>query len=166
MTIKQSGGHAYFDLSKNKSINIKIDKIELRDGFYRSACQYYSAVKILFPKIELMNVTMSNAAFSCELFLKAILYGFDINFGKTHQLEKLFALLPERAKDYIKQNIAIENKEIEFLQCLNEQSKAFEMFRYSCEVKCIAFKIDFLPALADILKFVYESLINESKNIM
>ena len=58
-----------------------------------------------------MPVTLANAAFSCELFLRAILYGFGVDFSKTHGLKGLFEKLPENEQEYISKNIGIKNSQ-------------------------------------------------------
>ena len=45
---------------------------------------------------------------------------------------------------------------------LHENGNAFIVYRYACERKDMCGHIDFLFALADILKFVYESLAREN----
>ena len=103
-------------------------------------------------------VTLSNAAFSCELFLKSLLYGFETRFNNIHELERLFKLL---TTDYIAQNIAIENRDTEFPLRLHEQNKAFEIYRYMSELKGIIGDPIFLLAFADILKFICTRLFIE-----
>ncbi|WP_300712896.1 HEPN domain-containing protein [uncultured Acetatifactor sp.] len=109
-----------------------------------------------------MPVTLANVAFSCELFLKAILYGFGVDFSKTHGLKGLFEKLPQNEQEYISKNIGIENREKEFYLCLKEQDQAFPEYRYMCEAKAMSANPVFLFAFAHILKFVYESLVREN----
>ena len=110
-----------------------------------------------------MPVTLANVAFSCELLLKAILYGFGVDFSKTHGLKGLFEKLPQNEQEYISKNIAIENREKEFYLCLQEQDQAFPEYRYMCEAKAMSANPKFLFAFAHILKFVYESLVSENE---
>ena len=110
-----------------------------------------------------MPVTLANVAFSCELLLKAILYGFGVDFSKTHRLKGLFEKLPQNEQEYISKNIAIENRETEFYLCLQEQDQAFPEYRYMCEAKAMSANPKSLFAFAHILKFVYESLVRENE---
>lgn len=87
-----------------------------------------------------MPVTLANVAFSCELLLKAILYGFGVDFSKTHGLKGLFEKLPQNEQEYISKNIAIENRETEFYLCLQEQDQAFPEYRYMCAAKAMSGK--------------------------
>lgn len=162
MDSKDTNGFAPFDLSKTRKFDRNTDKQALCKNFYKSASLYYDAARYLLVNLDLMPVTLSNIAFSCELFLKAILYGFGIDFNNTHGLKNLFELLPKSERTYIANNIAIKDREKEFPLCLNEQNSAFIEYRYMCEAKAITSNPVFLFAFADILKFVYESLVKEN----
>ena len=153
---------APFDLSKTPKYDKKVDQKHLAKSFYRLACQYYEVSLFTLCNLNWMPVTMANAAFSCELFLKAILYGFGISFGNVHGLEDLFKLLPQKEQDFIAKNINIKNRENEFYLCLSEQSKAFTEYRYMCEAKSMAGNPIFLFEFAQILKFDYETLAKEN----
>lgn len=78
-----------------------------------------------------------------------------------HNIEDLFKLLPSNEQDYIKNNICLKDK-TEFALLLHENGNAFIVYRYACERKDMCGHIDFLFALADILKFVCESLAKEN----
>ena len=110
-----------------------------------------------------MPVILANMAFSCKLFLKAILYDFGVDFSKTHGLKGLFEKLPQNEQEYILKNIAIENGKKEFYLCLQEQNQAFPKYRYMCEAKAMSANPRFLFAFAHILKFVYKSLVRENE---
>lgn len=153
---------APFDLTKTRKFDRTTDKVQLAIKTYDLANNYYEAAKILIKKhIELMPVILTNISFSCELYLKALLYGYNTDFGNVHGLKDLFEKLPKSEQDYISQNIAIENRDKEFHLCLAEQNKAFVEYRYMNEVKAITAHPIFLFAFADILKFVSKSLIEE-----
>lgn len=153
---------APFDLSKTRKFDRKKDQESLRKSFYRLGTQYFEVSCFTIKNLNWMSVTLANVAFSCELFLKAILYGFGVDFSKTHGLKGLFEKLPQDEKEYISTNIAIENREKEFYLCLQEQDQAFPEYRYMCEAKVMSANPRFLFAFADILKFVYESLVREN----
>ena len=153
---------APFDLAKTPKYNKQTDQEHLSKNFYKLALQYYEVSLYTLSKPAWISVTMANAAFACELLLKALLYGFGISFGNIHGLQDLFKLLPKREQDYIADNIAIENREREFSLCLSEQNKAFTEYRYMCEAKAMVGNPRFLLAFADILKFVYQALAKEN----
>ena len=146
---------APFDLSKTRKFDRKKDQESLRKSFYKLGVQYF----------EVSCLTLANVAFSCELLLKAILYGFGVDFSKTHGLKGLFEKLPQNEQEYISKNIAIENREKEFYICLQEQDQAFPEYRYMCEAKAMSANPKFLFAFAHILKFVYESLVRENEKM-
>lgn len=153
---------APFDLAKSRKYNRNTDQFALSKGFYELASVYYDVALHIALRPEWMSVTLSNIAFSCELFLKSLLYGFGIDFKNTHGLKNLFELLPQNEQSYIEGNIKIENREIEFQLCLKEQNDAFVEYRYMCGAKSIVGNPLFLLAFADILKFVHDALVKEN----
>ena len=157
------GEFAPFDLTQTPKFDRTTDKVELAIRSYEIANKYLAAAKLLLEKsFEYMPVVLSNVAFSCELYLKALLHGYAIDFGNAgHGLYDLFQLLPDYVRDYISQNIAIENRDAEFNLSLKEQNTAFVTYRYMNEVKTITANPGFLFAFALILKFVYEMLTKE-----
>ena len=154
---------APFDLSKTRKFDRKKDQVSLRKSFYKLGVQYFEVSCFTIKNLNWMPVTLANVAFSCELLLKAILYGFGVDFSKTHGLKGLFEKLPQNEQEYISKNIAIENRETEFYLCLQEQDQAFPEYRYMCEAKTMSANPKFLFAFAHILKFVYESLVRENE---
>lgn len=154
---------APFDLSKTRKFDRKKDQDSLRKSFYKLGVQYFEVSCFTIKNLNWMPVTLANVAFSCELLLKAILYGFGVDFSKTHGLKGLFEKLPQNEQEYISKNIAIENRETEFYLCLQEQDQAFPEYRYMCEAKAMSANPKFLFAFAHILKFVYESLVRENE---
>ena len=159
-----------FDLSKTRKYDKKTDKDKLSKNFYKDAKIYLEVAMHCFSfNLNWMPAVLCNISFSCELFLKAILYGFGIDFKNTHGLKNLFEKLPENKqsfikKSFIKKNILMKNTEEEFMRCLAEQNEAFTQYRYMCEAKSIVGNPKFLFAFADILKDVYESLVKENLN--
>ncbi len=89
---------APFDLKKSRKYNRNTDQLALCKSFYELASAYYDVARHTFPCFEWMPVTLSNAAFSCELFLKSLLYGFGIDFKNTHGLKNLFEFLPQSGR--------------------------------------------------------------------
>ena len=154
---------APFDLSKTRKFDRKKDQDSLRKSFYKLGVQYFEVSCFTIKNLNWMPVTLANVAFSCELLLKAILYGFGVDFSKTHGLKGLFEKLPQNEQEYISKNIAIENRETEFYLCLQEQDHAFPEYRYMCAAKAMSANPKFLFAFAHILKFVYESLVRENE---
>lgn len=152
---------AYSDLVKTRESCNKQDHRKLCKSFYDLASLYFEVARHTSLNFKWEPVTLSNAAFSCELFLKSLLYGFETKFNNIHELERLFKLLPTDVQDYIAQNIAIENRDTEFPLRLHEQNRAFEIYRYMSELKGIIGDPIFLLAFADILKFICNRLFIE-----
>lgn len=69
---------APFDLKKNRQLNENKDNNFRAKSFYRQGREFYLASKFLFDcgKLDFMNVIATNLAFSCELFIKALLISF------------------------------------------------------------------------------------------
>ena len=165
--IEHSTGFAPFDLTKTLKFDRKTEKVELAVRTYDLANIYFSAARVLLDKsIEYMPVVLTNISFACELYLKALLYGYNTDLSNIHGLKDLFEKLPEDIQSYIANNIAIENREYEFPLCLAEQNTAFVTYRYMNEAKRIAAHPIFLFAFAHILQFVYETLTEESNEII
>lgn len=109
------GCFAPFDLTKTPKFDRKADKVELAVRSYELANKYFDAATLLFKQsFEYMPVVLTNVSFACELYLKALLHGYGTDFGNTHGLKNLFEKLPNNIKNYVAQNIAIENRETEF----------------------------------------------------
>lgn len=162
----ESAVFAPFDLVITPKFDKNTDKVKLAVNSYELANLYFVAASLLINNsLELMPVILSNVSFSCELYLKALLFGYEIDFGNTHGLKNLFDKLPLDIKDYISWNIDIDNREREFELCLAELNEAFVTYRYMNEVKSIAANPRFLFAFAHILKYVYETLTEEQNTI-
>lgn len=157
---EESDDFSPFDLSNVPKFNKKTDRIELSIKSFGIANRYLSAAKMLNDKniLYYLPVILTNVSFACELYLKAMLFGYNIDFGNTHGLNDLFKLLPDGLQNYISQNISIKNREKEFHLCLAEQNNAFVIYRYINEAKCITANPVFLFAFAHILQFSYKQL--------
>lgn len=117
--------------------NAQNENVLLGEAAYGSAKKYYRAASILAKAdSKLMPVICVNFAFSCELFLKAILYKHNITPEKVHSLNDLFAMLPERIQKQIKGKAVFkyESKE-DFDMILKANSNAFGFIRYAHERK-------------------------------
>ena len=117
--------------------SMKNENVLLGEAAYENAKKYYRAAGILAKAdSKLMSVICVNFAFSCELFLKAILYKHNITPEKVHSLNDLFGMLPERIQKQIKAKAAFryESKE-DFDMILKANSNAFGFIRYAHERK-------------------------------
>ena len=95
---------APFDLTKTPKFDKKKDKVELSIQSFELANTYFRAAQILFSNrgfIVYMPVILTNIAFSCELYLKALLHGYNIDFGNTHDLKDLFDKLPDTSQRHL-----------------------------------------------------------------
>lgn len=95
-----------------------------------------------------MYAVTANVSFSCELFLKAILIYNEMQENiKTHEIKKLFNLLPENIKDEIKKQYSGKEKLDKLLSEINNQ---FIDWRYAFE-KPVSTYIDDTILFAEIL---------------
>lgn len=78
------------------------------------------------------------AAFSCELFMKSMLYTEDANVIKLHDLSKLFKKLKPEAQKQIQENTCLKyeallNQQIDFYKELDVCANLFVTSRYCYE---------------------------------
>lgn len=90
------------------------------------------SIQIIGGKYPILSTpTMVNVAFSCEMFLKAILNLFSIDYKKEHRLKYLYDLLPdEEYKEYLK---IIPSSGKTFEEELDAHSQDFVTWRYYME---------------------------------
>jgi len=143
--------------------NIKKEKASLAKAAFKNAENFYICSAILFKEsIQFINVASVNLAFACELYLKAMLYKLDINFGRIHGLYELYQLLPVECQDRIKENIEFKydkNENVELV--LKEISDAFVFLRYSHERKAIISNWGGLSAIATAIMKVARIIMDE-----
>lgn len=150
----------------NEIGNIKTDKKELAKSALRNAEQFYIGAGLILKQSspEFMEVISVNLAFSCELYLKSILYELNIDFKKTHRISDLYKLLPEVQKNKIKKNIHFNyHEKDEFELILEEISDAFVFLRYSHERKAIVINLDGLFNISTAIMGVANDTIGETK---
>lgn len=124
----------------NKIGNVKTDRKELAKSTLRSEDEFFIGAGLIFKEspLEFIQVVSVNLAFSCELYLKAILYELDVDFGKTHRISDLYRLLPEEQQKRIKENVHFQyEKRDNFELVLEEINDTFIFLRYAHERKAI-----------------------------
>lgn len=145
--------------------NIKTDKKELAKSAFRNAEELYTGAGLIFMQnIQLIQVVSVNLAFACELFLKAILYELDIDFGRTHRIVELFQLLPEEYQKKIKENVNFKyEKKSNFELELEEISDTFVFLRYSHERKAVVSNWDGLSMISTAIMKISRDVIEGEK---
>ena len=88
-------------------------------------------------------------AFSCEVYLKALLFYFDTPISNTHNLKELFDLLPKDAKENIQK---LYKNPLRFDNDLNEIKEYFVTSRYLYEQEAGSFYFDFITWFCKELK--------------
>ena len=91
------------------------------------------SIQIIGGKYQtLSSPTMVNSAFSCELFLKAILHLSSIDYKKSYGLKSLYDILPyDEYKEFLK---VIPSSGKTFEEELDEHSQDFVFWRYYMEL--------------------------------
>ena len=164
MTDFRQEGIPFSNSSKlhDKIGNIKTDKKQLAKSALRNADEFYIGAGIIFrtASVSLIQVVSVNLAFACELYLKAVLYELDIDFGKTHRIIDLYKLLPTTIQTKIKENVHFPNDKPENFELVMEEiSDSFIFLRYAHERQAIVSNWGGLSAIAEgIMKVAKETV--------
>ena len=128
---------------------IQCDCLDAAQQFFRTADHLNLATE-MYPKIALL-------AFSCELFIKAILLcTIEMKDARGHDLKSLFEMLPDETKETFLSKWS-SKYEKNFKEVLNENSRVFEQWRYAYEEEKIPAEVTDLENLAIFLKKNAES---------
>lgn len=112
---------------------------------FRHACAFADVADLALEKFRhdtadiewYTEPAVVNSAFACEVFLKALLIFYDVPMNKEHKIEKLFNLLPDEIKDFVKQTVMINYggmwRDPFSCELLKNISDAFVEWRYSYE---------------------------------
>ena len=92
-----------------------------------------------------------NLAFSCELYVKALLLFYEIKNEKTHCLVELFNILPEDIRKAIINSTHLSNSS-SFESELETASKVFVEWRYAHENATVSCNPSFLLNFAEALR--------------
>ena len=111
---------------------------------FRHACAFADCADFAMEDFDPQNIAVEwystpatvNAAFACEVYLKALLKYNDIPVKKEHRLKELYELLPEKPREWIK--LTVINHYGQWSDCfgldyLANISNAFIDWRYSYE---------------------------------
>ena len=150
----------------NEIGNVKTDKKALAKSALRNADEFYMGAGLIFKQspLELIQVISVNLAFSCELYIKAMLYELSVGFGKTHRISDLYRLLPEEQQKRVKENVYFQHeKKDNFELVLEEISDAFVFLRYAHERKAIVSNWDGLSAISTAIMKMAKDIIGETK---
>lgn len=143
--------------------NVKTNKKDLAKSAFRNAEEFYIGAGLIFVQdIQLIQVVSVNLAFACELYLKAMLYELNVDFGRTHRIVELFRLLPEEYQKKIKANAHFKyDKEENFHLILEEISDTFVFLRYSHERKAVVGNWDGLSTISTAMMKVSREVVEK-----
>ena len=113
---------------------------------FRHACAFSDCADFAMKALDSQKTSVEwyttpaivNSAFACEVYLKALLFFYNIRMKKKeHKLKELYELLPEDDKECIKREILIRYgrawKDGFGLERLEHISDAFVKWRYNYE---------------------------------
>ena len=160
----------YLQMDKNekKKLETEEDYQKMAKSTYDFALGYFDIFKNCLSLLDkYFSQVCSIASFSCELFLKSILYNNSICCQNEHDLLKLYNQLPENSKNYIeahhpKSNLNINLENDSFKNNLKEIGKSYDVFRYSFEKVGFACNFVFLFELLVTLENYCFSIFNNN----
>ena len=121
-----------------------------------NAADYLYAGIILSEHINVKSGVSSAcavvAAFSCELYLKSIIYSTGKNRITGHSLEELFNEVPTNIRNEILNKVEQYDPQNYFMTGLRDNGDAFTKVRYLFERERIRFSPSFLLSFAQILR--------------
>ena len=142
--------------------NLQEDPISISKSLFENADGYFKASKIIMRYDHfLAPVIFTNMAFSCELFLKSILFQFkeDNKRIKEHRLYELYKLIPSEQQDEIRMCYEkFPETKTDFDLLIKEVSETFVFARYMHERKgaCLSSELFYLVlAVRDSAKKLY-----------
>ena len=91
-------------------------------------CLFKAEDPFLFDCIDALTV---NAAFACEVFIKAICIYEQEKFYKGHDLQDNYSMLSKTTQERIKKEFESKMENTSFDEALSINRKAFEDWRYS-----------------------------------
>lgn len=126
--------------------NRKKDPVLISKSLFENAEDYYLASRIIFEhNRNLFSVTFANLAFSCELYLKSILFQFKNSDTKIieHKLYELYKMLPSEQQAEIKTTFTSQReRKDDFELFFQEVSETFVFARYIHERNSACFPLE------------------------
>ena len=152
--------------------NTKKDTLLIAKSLFENAEDYFLASKIILTHNQnLIPIVFVNLAFSCELYLKSILFHFKNSNTKIneHKLHELYNLLPSEQQVEIKKDFSPQwDKKCNFELFLHEVSETFVFARYIHERNSACFSLDLFSlviAVRNSAKIFYNARILENNKI-
>lgn len=143
----------------------KADKLKLMSN--TANCYYIAYTRCMeqrpidFKTFQMLPIpALTCLAFSCEVYLKTLLFYFDLHFpkgSKGHDLKELYTSLPDDIKANIRESY--ENP-LKFDSDLDDTKEYFVTSRYLYEEELQWFNIEFILWLREKLKEVVDNQIN------
>jgi len=144
--------------------NLKEDPLLISESLFENAEDFFSASHILLQSnSNLFTVAYANLAFSCELYLKSILFQYkrDNKRISEHRLFQLYSRLPLDKQAEIKESCTFQyEKEDRFEAFFQEVSETYVFTRYIHERKSSCLSLDFsnlVMAVRNCSKRIYNS---------
>jgi len=142
--------------------NCQDEPLILSDSLFKNAEDFFQASEILLQQgFDLFTVAYANMAFSCELYLKSILFQdkSDCNRINQHNLHLLYNMLSPEKQAEIKERCDFRYESNErFEAFLKEVSEMYVITRYIHENKSGSLSLDFqnlVMAVRNCSKLIY-----------
>lgn len=140
--------------------NRKTDLKALADSSFRHGVEYMeAAIYVMERRPDYGSVIGANMAFSCELFLKSMLYAENIDVKKKHNLFELYKLLPDNMQNTIKtafKEVPMRGDQ-NFELLMSEVGDAFVFQRYAHERNRLTVDGATLFGLAAVLRAIIQA---------
>ena len=152
--------------------NLQEDPISISKSLFENADGYFKASKIIMRyDNSLVPVVFTNMAFSCELFLKSILFHFKEDNKRIieHKLYELYKLIPPAQQEEIRMCYEqFPETKTDFQLLFEEVSETFVFARYIHERKgsVLSFELFYLVyAVRECAKKLYNIRISEENKL-
>lgn len=138
---------------QSSSQDVPQDIYHLAQAFYLAGNRAALNIEVGPNLVQsLLSPCVVNYCFSLELFFKALIQKNGYKAPKTHELEKLFNLLPSDEQTVIKEHFEAIIQQPEFIMFLVEISNYFQKVRYEYEYPI---EIYYEGPIAQFAKIVY-----------
>lgn len=136
-------------------------------SIFNCAEEYYRLISVICTTcpnvfVQCTSATITNIAFSCELYLKSMLVLEKQSLERGHSLDELYQRLDN---DNTKLRIRDNTKSTDFDLELKELGKSFEVSRYVYEYTEMACNVIFLTSLIDTLRSECMTLLDEKGQV-
>lgn len=154
------------DLNPKIDLKKRIAYCHVAKSSYEHGLEFYklSGLGLSHGISDYFSAINTNVSFACELFLKSMLYFYNIKESTQHNLFMLYKKLPREMQEEIYLNHPCTNiSRDRFYISFEQLGNSFTVFRYSYERLGLAWNGDFLYELVVVLQKSSDSIISTLK---